>query len=160
MDTSSQWETSLSALLEIFRQSLSALAPIVEQAKISWREAEAYDDWDSIASNLFENIVLNSLRFSQEVAFEPKIPEYDIILPSYKGFDIISVEGDDIPANTRAAFIGLAGTSPNFSTVKWLEVDSNGETPNQEVRMAKFGQSRFFLVHNGASKIDRLTVDL
>jgi hypothetical protein len=160
MDISNRWETSLSDLLDIFRQSLSALAPILEKAKISWQEAEAYDDWDSIAANLFENIVVNSLRFSQEITSDLRLPEYDIIYPSYKDFDIIFVEGSDIPMGTLAVFIGLAGTSQDFSTVKWLEVDSNGSVIAEEVRHAAFGQSKFFLLHAGNIRVDSLTVEL
>ena len=76
------WQTSLTELLGIFRQALSVLVPIVEQAKISWREGEAYDDWDGIASSLFENIVVNSLEFAQEISFDLRMPKYDLLYPS------------------------------------------------------------------------------
>jgi hypothetical protein len=142
------------------RQALSALAPIVEQARISWREGEAYDDWDAIASVLYENILVRSLRFAREISFDPNVPDYDISYPSYRELDFLIVEGRDIPTGTTAAFVGFAGTSQNFAIIKWLEVDADGSVSNKEIKLAEFSHSRFYLAHNGARITSTLTIEL
>jgi len=54
---SAAWSPTVTALLENLRDALSALAPIAARAHISWREGEAYDDWDDLATRVYEILV-------------------------------------------------------------------------------------------------------
>ena len=58
------WRTSVTDLLEIFHDSLVALVPQMQRARIGWRNGVAYDDWDEIAETLFGKIVVASLQWS------------------------------------------------------------------------------------------------
>src|SRR5512143_2384891 len=105
MTRSEQWTTSVSDLLGLFRDALVALVPIAERARIRWRDGEAYDDWDAIASAIFDNLVVRSLNYSDALPQPTQFAGYDTVLPSYRNVTFLSVAGPDIPPGVRAAFI-------------------------------------------------------
>ena len=73
------------SLLETLRDALTALVPMAEHAGIAWREGEAYDDWDDLASTLYEVFVVRPISTAADASSGalPLAP-YDLRLPTYE----------------------------------------------------------------------------
>ena len=68
----SKWNTSIKELLLNYKGVLQSLIPWLEKSNIPYKEGEAYDEWDTITSTLYEAIVINSINYSDEL--KDKIP--------------------------------------------------------------------------------------
>jgi hypothetical protein len=55
------------SLFSIFRDALLALIPVFEEAGIGWRDQDQYDQFDKIASALFDSIVLEPIRYKKDI---------------------------------------------------------------------------------------------
>jgi hypothetical protein len=159
---SERWNTTVTQLLGLLREALVSLVPVAEKAQIPWRDSEAYDDWEAIASCLYDNIVVRSLCFAGEVGREITMPKYGLIYPAYRGAFIL-VEGEAVPKGVLAAFVGFAGTSPQFECVKWVKVLPSGEVHDQKVECSLYTGCRFVLVRDGideTARVHEVTVEL
>jgi hypothetical protein len=82
--------------------------------------------------------------------------------PEYEdGF--ILVEGEDLPQNVLAVFIGFAGTSPDHGFVKWVKVLPTGKVPEQKLYYTRWNTCRFVLiptVKDLRRKIQSLTIEI
>jgi hypothetical protein len=91
------WRTTTSELMQIFREALIVLVPVLDRARIAWRSTEAYDDWDAIAQVLFHNIVVRSVQWSlpedQHEGFT--LPKYGTMYPSYRDLSFVQVVTGD-----------------------------------------------------------------
>jgi hypothetical protein len=163
MTSSDRWTTTVTELLGLFREALLALVPIAERAKISWRDGEAYDDWDAIAAALFNNLVVRGLRYGDATLMQSEFTQYDTVLPFYRSVAFISVDGPEIPKGVLAAFVGLAGGSGDFAHVKWTEVLETGESVGPPLRLASYATSTFSVIDLRDAtprKIDTIVIDL
>lgn len=93
---SEAWRVTANALLANLRDALSALVPVAERARISWREGEAYDDWDDLASCVYDVLVSRTIAADVGAGREalPLAP-YDMRLPSYAEHSAIAARTDD-----------------------------------------------------------------
>jgi hypothetical protein len=84
---------TVTTILINFRSALLAVIPMVERLGIAWKRPEAYDEWDAIASVLFEKLVIEALRWSLPPDEREKfqLPRYDLLLPSYAGLGSLEV---------------------------------------------------------------------
>lgn len=55
-DLAVQETFTVTRLIELYRESLLALIPVMDAAKISWRE-DAYDPWENIERTIYESII-------------------------------------------------------------------------------------------------------
>ena len=128
MTTDQIWRTTTSEIMEIFRESLIALVPLMERAHLPWREGKAYDEWDRIASSLFEGIALSSLQWGLGGGgfTEIHVPAYDMVYPDYHQFSFIEyVTGSSLP-NSHLLFCKFVTRDSPFDTVQCYEVDDRG----------------------------------
>ncbi|MGC9341261.1 MAG: hypothetical protein ACP5E3_01025 [Bacteroidales bacterium] len=116
------WKTSVTELIEIFRGALMAIIPWLEKANIAWKDGESYDDWDNIASSLFENIVCATL--TGDVVNIRMIPRYDYEYESYQARDYIVVKSKKYN-DKNFAFVSLKNESYKLDKVKVAELDEN-----------------------------------
>jgi hypothetical protein len=121
---SSTWNTTITELLGIFRDGLIALLPIAERAHIPWKEHEAYDDWDAIATTLFEQVVLRSVRWSlaENQAEQLSLAPYDMAMDSYSSLSTLVIGRDGRPGETLV-FCAFATQVTPFDTVKCRAYD-------------------------------------
>lgn len=69
------------------------MVPFAEEAGIAWQETSRYDDWDAVASGLFEGFVLNGIWSSNEWGDEcSDFVGYDLAVGSYGEFSYIETE--------------------------------------------------------------------
>jgi len=86
-------DMSAHAILLNFRMALQAIVPFVEQVGIKWKRPDAYDEWDAIASTLFEEIVVKAVMWSlpEDEQKEFQLPRCDLLLSSYGASNWIQV---------------------------------------------------------------------
>lgn len=142
---SAEWTTSVTELLSFLQQALVALVPIAEKARIPWQDGQAYDDWDAIAGCLYDNLVVKTISCAVESGPDLELPKYDMVYPTYQGA-YIQVEGDGIPPDVIAVFVGFAGTSTTFARVKWVGMHASGEVPEAKPYYAPYDACKFYLV--------------
>lgn len=84
---------TVNEILANFRQTLIALTPAFQKVNIPWRNPDAYDEWDHVASGLFNALVVEVLRWSRGTSLEDsfRMPKYDVILESYRGLCVLEV---------------------------------------------------------------------
>lgn len=141
----SVWTSTINALIAVFHDSLVALAPIVERARIAWRDDEAYDDWDAITDVLFEQLVVSSVRWSLPEAAHTtfRMAPYNVLVESYRGFTFVAVTDPRLSA--PAAFHSFATVDSAFDTVCVRELNELGEPRNAGVRRLEFGSVQYSL---------------
>ena len=126
MATKEPWLTSVDDLMRIFRDALVAILPSLERAKIHWHKSDAYDQWDHIAETLFQEIVVDTIRWGVN-DFEAKVPRYDFTYSDYSAFSFASVSRrGTVEAGNLLAFLNFDPNDDTFSVVRCLEVDQNG----------------------------------
>lgn len=111
------------------RSALMGLATAFERVGLPWKRPDAYDEWDNCASATFEALVIEPLRSSLGGRDALVFPEYDLLLPSYRGISVIEVlpdRGD----GTVQVFHALASQQEPFDSVEIRRVD---KTPRSEV---------------------------
>lgn len=152
------WRTNVTELIEIFRDSLVALVPQMDRARIEWRNEAAYDDWDEIAQALFSKIVVASIRWAlpeENSVFD--LPEYNTTYDQYAGKAIIVVEQD-----TRSkvlVFHSFETEHEPFDTVRAVEVDNDYHVVSDQFVMLQWAGTEFAVRAHGETFVE-LTVDI
>jgi hypothetical protein len=137
-----RWQTTVTDVVLIFRDSLRALAPHVAKARIEWRDDAAYDDWDEIAQVLFEKIVVASVVWSLPEADRPRIDfvAYDVMYDSYAGKAIIVLE---MPESERLVFHSFGTRDEPFDTVRGRKVDKEGRVHGNDLAIVAADTVRY-----------------
>jgi hypothetical protein len=154
----STWRTNVTELIVIFHDSLVALVPQMDRARIEWRNESAYDDWDAIAQTLFAHIVVASLRWAlPEEKSVLNVPEYNTTYDQYIGKAIIVVEQD---THARPlVFHSFETAHEPFDTVRAVEIDDNQGVVSDRFVMLRWG-SATFSVRTEKMTFGELTVDV
>lgn len=157
------WTTTIGELLAILRDALSALVAIADRARIPWREGDAYDDWDAMAAALYDGLVVRAIRHANQGGESVKLPEYDLVYPSYVAYDVIRVVSGAVPPGIVGAFIGFMGTETGFEQVKWVAMAEGGEIADPEVHACDYDDCKFALsrrADGGRTEACELTINL
>lgn len=139
------WQTNITELMGILCDALTALTPSLDRARIPWRLPDAYDDWDNIASALFENIVINSIRWT--LAREPrddlKVPKYGLRYPDYSGLSFVEVVPLERSLDSYLVFVEYESTQAPFDSIDCVMVNRNGSPARNSVESIMAAGSRF-----------------
>lgn len=145
MSESDTWNTSVNDLIRIFRNSLLALIPYVEQAKIPWKQGEAYDEWDEIARVLYKNVVAKTIQWGcgygdiSEVA----IPDYDMLYKNYSQFSLICV-ADSEPDDSSLVFHSFSSRHQSLDMIQCILIPPNGVGVEEKLISIPFDGSDFY----------------
>lgn len=131
---------SVQVLLGSVQRAFRAMVPIADELGVRWREPENYNDWDAIASGIFEGVVLEAIRSSNGWADCLPLIDYDKRVADYSQFSYVAVElsGKQLP------LVCLETVAHAFDTCLVAEVE-----PNLKVRNylhVPFGECRFAAV--------------
>lgn len=157
------WRTSVTELMLIFRSALVSLVPSMEQARIAWREPEAYDDWDDIAATLYHNIVVRSLQWSELGDERLTLPEYGLVRPQYSGSVIVVDSEHGRRDQGLPVFVGFSTRDTPFDRILRNPIQpdalkSYGKTESLPIEGAKFELIR--LDDGERKKLHSLAVEL
>lgn len=154
-----QWRTTVTELLLILRDALAALVPVVERAKMGWRDAEAYDDWDDICQSLYKNIVIRSLEYSLGSG-EPlsiPVPDYGTVYPTYARKNFFRVLSDVLSSNVRAAFVGFSTVHDPLDHVAYVALSDDFAAADDVERIPIEGVGFEFLRRKSLGRRDSVT---
>jgi len=139
---------TINALIANFRDALIALLPAVERVKMPWRPGEAYDEWDQLASGLYQGLVLWAIRWGvglEEGELERlDFPEYELLLDTYNGRSLVEV----LPQSSDGVikvFHGLGTNREPFDSVMFQSVASDGSLLSDQASSIPFEDASFRL---------------
>lgn len=115
-----KWDATVRELLLNFNGALNSLIPWLDKSKIPYKEGEAYDEWDAIASVLFETMVVNSIRYSESFENDRPFAKYDFQYENYRGLNFILCE-DSTGQNEISVFVSFS-VEDNFEMVHICKV--------------------------------------
>jgi hypothetical protein len=112
-----------------FRAALLGVIPAFEKANIPWRRPDAYDEWDSVASALFETLVSSVLtsRVPETMRESFQLPQYDLLLPGYAALSTIEVLTPQLPRGPRYIFHALGTNTEPLDSLEVRRLSANGE---------------------------------
>lgn len=142
-------EIPLVEVFEVLRSALAALVPVVERLGIPWADGDAYDDWDHIASTLYDQLVVNTCRHAGVFNENQEFAKYDLVYPSYETlahFEVLSKQTSEV----LGVFVGFAGLDRDFTNVKYAVRDSEGAIDSTMTLVALFSDCRIRVRISGA----------
>ena len=136
---------SVAALILNFRSGLAALVPAMERVGVPWKRPHAYDEWDAVASCLYQTLVVEPIRWGLEEADREsfELPPYDLLLDSYSNGSRIEVLHARV-SGTVAAFHSLGTIQSPFDAVE-VRILSNGGPASADLTILPIEECRFCL---------------
>ena len=137
---------STNAIILNLRTALLAMVPVVERVGIAWKRPEAYDEWDAIASTLFQQLVVEVLRWSlpAEAREGFQLPQYDLLLPSYAASSWIEVTHQSLQTGPWV-FNAFGTENEPFDVVEVRRVSVDGRPLSDGYETCPIDGARFGL---------------
>lgn len=155
----SNWKTSVDELIALFGDALRALVPVAERAQMSWKEPDAYDDWDHICQAIYRSIVIGSLEQAADVSNFLPMLDYDRRTNTYQMNSFIG----DTDASGGAAFVCFETKHLPFDRCLFVVLDRNFDVVGERRTVTAATRFSFFYREPGArdqKSLSRLTVRL
>lgn len=143
------WRSTVTQLLGVFRRALCSLIPSVTDARIPWRDDEAYDDWDEIAEVLYRNIVVRTLQHAEECGEGVELPPFDTVIQCYADVDVIEVFNKSHNSDGPLVFVGLSTRDQPFDTVKAVVVSKDLDVRDSTLHYVPLSSCTFGLLRRG-----------
>ncbi len=121
--------TGVSALVNLFRDSLLALVPILEKSNIEWKQLQEIDMFDNVVESLFQIIVLPKIEnyLSKKHNFLPPMPKYGYFYKDYSKTSFIEVLPNNVEHTSGIyIFVMFNSIKEPFDTVVCNVVDEKG----------------------------------
>jgi hypothetical protein len=112
----------MTELLAIFRSGLLALLPVMEAARIPWKEPNAYDPWEDIAQTLYSSIIGSCVENS--VAPLRPLAPYGFAFQKNEDYSFISERNLRV-GGMQNALLELQTDVDPFDTALLAELDGN-----------------------------------
>lgn len=137
---------TITDLIVNFQAALQGLVPCVRRVRVPWKRPEAYDEWDDIATALYQALIVEPLRFSLPDAERGRftLPAYDMLLPTYVGKNVIEV----LPAETGGrmkVFHALGTSEVPFDVVEWRAITATGSPESDRLETTPLKAANFAL---------------
>jgi hypothetical protein len=121
---------TVTSLMVVFADCLRALTPHVSKVGITWKDGEAYDDWDAIAQSLYTGVVNNTIAYCVEGKGFRALTPYGLVRPDYG--DCSYLFGTDL--GHSAPFLYLEGKDKPFDTAVFVKLDLAGKPMKEMLR--------------------------
>lgn len=148
---------TVSSILLNFRAALLALIPLVERLGIPWQRPDAYDEWDDIASTLFEKLVVEVFRWSlpEDAQEEFHVPSYDLLLPSYSGMSTVEVVHPSLEPG-RWLFHAFGTNKEPLDVIEVRGLSADGKTLAEELATCSVEGAVFCLRIDNARLVEQV----
>ena len=152
---------TVTSLLLLYRDALRALVPFFDQLGLPWREPDAYDEWDELASLLYRHFVVGSLLETSVVEDREtiKVAEYDIVQQSYAGMSYVSVIPLGEPKDRCRVFHSFATDVNPLDRIRFLRINNEGMVLRQDLESCSIDRAAFHFEYL-TSQNSYLTVDV
>jgi hypothetical protein len=104
--------------LGLFREAVQGLIPVLDAAGVAWRDGDAYDDFDDVASALYIALVLHPL--TNEADSILPLADYDMLREDYSDVSFLRHEG----GAESAIFNRLVPGDGGFAHVELVPIDA------------------------------------
>ncbi len=148
-------KTSISNCIDWFRLAMTNLIPIMDEAKIQWRNAEELpDDFDELSSSLFSVLVKSNCMNSEEVesAGARAVSFHEYAVMEILDSQILHVVVSD-KTGLEGRFVMLTTQNEPFDTVIVVGADRKKQYLN-------YGDCDFYLKTPSGLRIKDITVKL
>ena len=137
---------TVTSVLLNFREGLFVLVPVLERIGIAWKRPDAYDDWDAIATTLFDKLVVEVIRWSlpDEAKENFRLPTYDLLLPTYSSVSTLEVSHPLLPPG-RWLFHAFGTRSEPFDLVEVRSLSKDGRPITEELETCPVDGAEFRL---------------
>lgn len=148
----------LTTIMLNFRASLIAVVPMAEQVRIAWRRPDSYDEWDAIASALFDQLVLEVIRFSlpEESREVFRLPSYDLCLESYESVSTLEVVHPSLDPG-RWLFHAFGTEREPFDKIELRLLSEDGSLLSENIETCSVQEAGFRL-RLGSHLVEELTL--
>jgi len=166
MPVDQTWNPTTTELMQLFRESLVGLLPVMERAHLPWQEEEAYDEWDRIAASLFEGIVVSTLQWGVDpgVFTELEVCAYDVVYPDYGKLSFMECLSDLPEPDEHLLFHKFVTDEVPFDMIRCYQVNGCGHklAPEPKIRPVADTRFAFCLRHSPEQLIryERLTIQV
>lgn len=105
--------------LSRLRQAMQLLVRVFDQARVPWKNEDAYDGWDRVAEALFQTLVVDAVL--EDGQLPSSMPRYEFTYQNYSQFDV--VPAILLPNDCLNVFHSFHTRSQPFDAVKYVRVD-------------------------------------
>lgn len=130
--------TGVSALINLFRESLLALLPVLEKSNITWKQLQEIDLFDNVIESLFQIIVLPKIEnyMTKKHNFLPPMPKYGFLYKDYSKTSFIEVLPNNVE-HTSGIYVFVMFTSKEepFDTVVCSVIDEKGNVLKRNIEI-------------------------
>ena len=136
----------MNEIINIFREALLALIPLLEKANIPWQDSEQFEEFDEIAEALFNCFVVHKIENFITESYEsiPNIPKYGFHYKDYSKMSFIEISPSDEPY--YLVFNFLVTNENAFDTVSCNKVSAEGKLL-EEGLLIDFNDATFRFLH-------------
>lgn len=131
-------------LLGLFRDALVTLLPVMDKARIDWREGHTYDPWEDVERTLYRSIIGSCVENAVLPGSLRPLAPYGLWQPSYANLSFLLASDE-----RGAAFLKFGTGSEPFDEVILLELDVNLTPTTKRIRKTLAGTEFMIAMSNG-----------
>lgn len=113
---------TIESVMRNFRDSLRAVIPMFEKVELPWKEPDAYDQWDDVATALYNGLVATTVNFVLEGRGELRLPRYNWQEPTYANLSFIG----EAERGERTPLVCLQTSSEPFDMCAFANLSEAG----------------------------------
>lgn len=150
-------QLSIEKLFGVFHTGLIALVPIFESAELTWKEPDAYDEWDTVAAALYKSIIGSAVEFAQFDSDIVELIPYDRRVNSYSQYSYLA----EAKSGSLSAFICFESDKEPFDSCLFATLSQDGEVLGTYIK--RITDTHVVLIPrgvNGTTYIETATVVL
>jgi len=132
MDNKDSGKTEIANVTELvglFREALLALLPVMDKARIEWREGRTYDPWENIERILYDSILGSCVENAVPTGSAVRLATYGLVRPTYADRSFLVASGVG-----NAAFLELATRPQPFDEAVFLELRPDLTSSESRIR--------------------------
>jgi hypothetical protein len=117
-----------------FQEALISLVAYFDEVRIPWREGEAYDEWDDVATALFTALVAEPVKWDLNPvgSYQFRLPAYDMLSPLVAESHYIAVLNSGLTGSVRFHSFGTLKTPFDAVNVIVSRPGSDDSLPSLE----------------------------
>jgi hypothetical protein len=135
---------TMTDLIMNFRAALLGIIPSFERVEIPWKRPHAYDEWDNVATAVYQALIVEPLRYTRPETERDgfHLTAYDMLMPTYAGNSVIEI----LPARKDGrmkVFHALGTISHPLDVVEFRNVFRTGLPQSDELETIPIESAEF-----------------
>ncbi len=130
--------SGVSALMNLFREAILSLLPVLEKANIKWNQLNEIDLFDDVCESLFQIIVLPKIEnyLLNKHNTSPPLPKYGFFYKDYSKTSYIEILPEKVEYTSGIyVFVIFSSKKEPFDTVVCNVIDEKGNVLKRDVEI-------------------------